>query len=148
MVKEFREFILRGNVIDLAIGVVIGAAFSAIVTSLVNDIIMPPIGMITGGVNFADLFLALDGKDYDSLAVAQEAGAPTLNYGLFVMTIINFIIIALVIFLVVKGFNRIRREQEEEAAEPDTQACPYCLTDIPVKASRCPNCTSQLEMSS
>ncbi len=145
MWKEFKEFIMRGNVMDLAIGIVIGAAFGAIVTSLVKDIIMPPIGLLLGKINFTDLFIALDGKTYGSLATAQQAGAPTINYGLFINTIINFIIVALVIFFVVKGINRLRRPAPAAApAAPTTKDCPHCYTQIPVKATRCPNCTSEL----
>ena len=144
MLKEFKAFALRGNVIDLAIGVIIGGAFGKIVTSFVNDIIMPPIGMLLGNVNFADLFVALDGGDYASLALAKEAGAPTLNYGMFINTIIDFLIIALVIFLVVKQINRLAPKPAPAPAEPTTKACPYCFTEIPVKATRCPHCTSEL----
>ena len=146
MVKEFKEFIMRGNVLDLAIGIVIGAAFASVVNSFVNDIIMPPIGMLIGGVNFADLFISLDGESYESLAAAQEAGAATINYGLFITTVISFLIVSLVIFFIVRAFNRLRREEKEEApAEPTTRECPYCFSEIAIKASRCPECTSQLE---
>jgi large conductance mechanosensitive channel len=146
MIKEFREFILRGNVIDLAVGVVIGAAFGALVASFVDDILMPPIGMLTGGVNFSELYIALDGIEYESLTVAQEAGAPTLNYGIFIMAVIDFLIIAVAIFLVIKAVNRLRREEEKAPAEPVVHDCPYCSLEIPIKASRCPHCTSQLEV--
>ena len=146
MIKEFREFIMRGSVVDLAVGLVIGAAFGAMVTSFVDDILMPPIGMLTGGVNFSELFIALDGNEYETLAIAQEAGAPTSNYGLFIMAIIYFLIVALAIFLVVKAFNRLQREEEQPAPEPTSQDCPFCSMEIPIKASRCPYCTSQLEM--
>ena len=142
MWKEFREFISRGSVIDLAIGVIIGAAFGAVVTSLVNDIIMPPIGMLLGGVNFTDLFISLNGKSYPSLAAAKAAGAPTINYGIFFNTVLTFLIVAVVIFLLVRAINSLRRPAP--AAAPTTKACPYCATDIPIKASRCPNCTSDL----
>ena len=142
--KEFKEFALRGNVIDLAIGIVIGAAFGKIITSLVNDIIMPPIGMLLGGVNFADLFWALDGSTYDSLAAATDAGAPVIAYGNFIMTIIDFIIVAFVIFLVVRWFNSLKKQPAPAPAEPTTKECPFCHTDIPIKATRCPHCTSQL----
>jgi large conductance mechanosensitive channel len=146
MWKEFREFISRGSVIDLAIGVIIGAAFGAVINSLVNDIIMPPIGMLTGGVNFTDLFISLNGKSYPSLAAAKAAGAPTINYGIFINTVLTFLIVAVVIFLLVKAINRLRRPAP--AAAPATKACPYCATDIPIKASRCPNCTSDLRAAS
>ncbi|MFN2187916.1 MAG: large conductance mechanosensitive channel protein MscL [Candidatus Promineifilaceae bacterium] len=144
MVKEFREFILRGNVVDLAVGVVIGAAFGAIVTSLVNDIIMPPIGLLLGNGNIQNWFIALDGGDYATLAAAEEAAAPTLNYGLFLSTIINFLIVAAVIFLVVKAFNELRKEKEAPEEEPTTHACPYCQMEVSNAASRCPFCTSKL----
>jgi len=144
MLKEFKAFALRGNVIDLAIGVIIGGAFGKIVTSFVNDIIMPPIGMLLGGVNFADLFVALDGKTYESLAKAQELGAPTLNYGTFINTVIDFIIIAFVIFLVVKQINRLMPKPAPAVVEVTTKECPYCYTTIPIKATRCPHCTTEL----
>jgi large conductance mechanosensitive channel len=144
--NEFRAFIARGSVIDLAIGIIIGGAFSTIVSSLVNDIIMPPIGMILGGVDFANLFITLSDGDYESLAAAQEAGAATINYGLFINNVINFVIVALVIFLVIRQINRLEGyfSDPEEPAAPITQDCPYCLSTIPIKATRCPNCTSHL----
>ena len=145
MFKEFREFIMNGNMIDLAVGIVIGAAFTAVVNSLVNDIIMPPIGFLMGGVDFTDLFISLDGQEYASLTAAQDAGAATINYGLFINSIIAFLVIGLVIFFIVKAVNRLRRDKEEEPVEPTSQECPYCLTEIPLHAHRCPNCTSQLE---
>ncbi len=145
MWKEFKEFILRGNVMDLAVGIVIGAAFGAIVNSLVKDIIMPPIGLLLGKINFTDLFINLSGTPYSSLAAAQAAGAPTINYGLFINTIINFIIVALAIFFVVKAVNRLRKPAPAAApAAPTTKECPHCFTEIPLKATRCPNCTSEL----
>ena len=146
MLKEFKEFALRGNLIDMAVGIIIGAAFTSVVNSLVNDILMPPIGMITGGVDFANLFFSLDGQAYPSLAAAQEAGAATINYGLFINQSIIFLITALAVFLLVRAFNRLQRqaESEPEEAEPTTRDCPYCFTAISIKASRCPNCTSQL----
>ena len=143
MLKEFREFIARGNVVDLAVGVIIGAAFGKIVASLVNDLIMPPFGLLLGGVNFKDLFISLNGQAYKSLADAQAAGAPTINYGNFINTLIEFIIIAFVIFLLVKGINRLKRPAA--AAAPTTKECPYCKTSIPLQATRCPNCTSELK---
>ncbi len=143
MLKEFREFVARGNVVDLAVGVVIGTAFGAVVTSLVNDVIMPPIGLLLNGVNFKDLFISLNGTFYPSLAAAQAAGAPTINYGNFINTLIDFLIVALVIFLLVKGINRMRRPAPAAAAT--TKECPYCHTTIPLQATRCPNCTSQLQ---
>ncbi len=143
MLKEFRDFVARGNVMDLAVGVVIGAAFGSIVTSLVNDIIMPPIGLLLNGVNFKDLFLPLNGRFYPSLAAAQAVGAPTINYGNFINTVIDFLIVAAVIFLLLRTINRLKRPAP--AAEPTTKECPYCHTMIPLKATRCPNCTSNLE---
>ena len=134
---------MKGNVLDMAIGIIIGVAFGAIVTSLVKDIIMPPIGLLLGGVNFTDLFITLDGNQYISLAAAQAAGAPTINYGVFINTIIDFIIVAFVIFLIVRQMNRMKRVSEPAAAT--TKECPYCYTQIPIPATRCPNCTSTLE---
>lgn len=146
MLKEFREFIARGNVLDLAIAVVMGGAFGAIVSSLVNDLLMPPIGLLLGGVNFADLFIDLSGEGYTSLAAAQEAGAATFNYGVFINAVVNFLIVAWAMFMVVKGVNRLKRRQsvEEEVAAPATKECPFCYSSIHIKATRCPNCTSQL----
>jgi large conductance mechanosensitive channel len=145
MINEFKEFIMRGNVLDLAIGIVIGAAFAAVVNSLVNDIIMPPIGYLLGGVNFADLFISLDGQDYASLVAAQDAGAATINIGLFINAIIVFLVVSFVIFLIIKAVNRLQREEEEAPAEPTTKECPYCQSEIALAATRCPYCTSQLE---
>jgi large conductance mechanosensitive channel len=141
--KEFRAFALRGNVIDLAIGIIIGGAFGKIISSLVNDIIMPPIGMLLGGVNFVDLFWPLDGGSYDSLAAAKEAGAPVLAYGSFISTIIDFIIVAFVIFLIVRWFNKMRKPEPAPAAKP-VKECEFCHTEIPLQATRCPHCTSSL----
>ncbi|HEX5733326.1 MAG TPA: large conductance mechanosensitive channel protein MscL [Blastocatellia bacterium] len=142
MLKEFKEFIARGNVIDLAVGIIIGAAFGKIVTSLVNDIIMPPIGLLLGGIDFTNLYINLSGRSFPNLAAAKEAGVPTLNYGVFINTVIEFLIVAFVIFMIVKAINRMRRQPEEL---PDTvKACPYCLSSIPVQATRCSSCTSQL----
>jgi len=145
MIKEFKEFIKRGSVLDLAIGIVIGAAFAAVVNSMVNDIIMPPIGYMLRGVNFSDLYISLDGQQYESLTAAQDAGAATINYGLFINAIITFLVVSLVIFLIIKAFNRMQRTEEDTPAAPTTKECPYCLSQIALKASRCPNCTSQLE---
>ncbi|HET9908533.1 MAG TPA: large-conductance mechanosensitive channel protein MscL [Anaerolineales bacterium] len=142
MLKEFKEFVMRGNVLDLAVAVIIGGAFGKIVTSFVNDILMPPIGLMLGGVNFADLFIALDGNAYESLEVATTAGAPTLNYGVFLNTVIDFLIVAFVIFLIVRAANQMKKPAP--AAEAVTKDCPHCFTAIPIKATRCPNCTSQL----
>jgi len=142
MLKEFKEFVMRGNVLDLAIAVIIGGAFGKIITSFVNDVLMPPIGLLLGGVDFADLFISLDGQTYESLAAAQESGAATVNYGVFLNTVIDFIIVAFVIFLVVKAANRMKKPAP--VAAPTTKECPHCFTIIPIKATRCPNCTSQL----
>lgn len=141
MLKEFRDFIMKGNVLDLAVAVIIGVAFGAIVTSFVKDILMPPIGLLLGGVDFSNLFIPLNGQSYPSLAAAQEAAAPTINYGVFLNTIINFLIVAFAIFLVVRAFNRMR---PKAAAPVTTKDCPYCATAIPLAAHRCPNCTSEL----
>lgn len=143
MLNEFKKFILRGNVIDLAVGVIIGGAFGGIVTSLVNDILMPPIGLLLNNVNFADLFIPLDGKEYLSLEAAKTAGAPTLNYGLFINSLVNFLIIGLVVFLIIRVINRLFEKPTAPAA-PTTKTCAYCQTEIPLKATRCPHCTSQL----
>ena len=143
MLKEFREFIARGNVVDMAVGIIIGAAFGGVVTSLVNDIIMPPVGMLLNGINFKDLFVTLNGKTYPSAAAAQAASAPAIYYGTFFNTVIDFVIVAFVIFLLVKGINRIKRQPAP--ADPTTKECQYCHTIIPIKAVRCPNCTSDLK---
>ncbi len=147
LLNEFQTFIARGNVIDLAVGIIIGSAFSTIVQSLVNDIIMPPIGLILNDVNFNDLFITLSGGDYDSLQAAKDAGAATLNYGLFITNVINFLIIAFVVFLLVKQVNTLksRFENQETTSDPTTKKCPYCLSEIAIKATRCPNCTSHLD---
>lgn len=144
MLKEFKEFATRGNVLDMAIGIIIGAAFGKIVTSFVNDVLMPPIGLLLGGVDFANLFVTLSGGQFATLADAQAAGAVTINYGLFINTVLDFLIVAFAIFLVVHQVNRMRREPEPAPAEPTTKQCPYCLSEIPINATRCPNCTSQL----
>jgi large conductance mechanosensitive channel len=142
MLKEFKEFAVKGNVIDLAVGIILGVAFGAIVSSLVNDIIMPPIGLLLGKINFADLFINLSGTAYTSLKAAKDAGAATINYGVFLNAVINFIIVAFVVFLLVKQVNRMKKEPAP--AEPNTKECKYCLSSIPLKATRCPHCTSQL----
>jgi len=142
MFSEFKKFIMRGNVLDLAIGVIIGAAFGKIVTSLVNDMLMPVLSMVTGKVDFSNLFVSLNGQHYDTLADAKKAAAPTLNYGAFTNTVIEFLIIAFVIFLIVKQVNRFMPKKEE--APPVTKDCPQCATAIPIAAKRCPNCTSVL----
>jgi large conductance mechanosensitive channel len=147
MLKEFREFIMRGNVVDMAVGIIIGAAFGTIVKSLVSDVIMPPIGLLLGNVDFANLFAVLRQGSvpgpYASLAEAQQAGAVSINYGVFINTIISFLIVAFCVFLLIRQINRMRKE-EEAPAEPTTKDCPYCFSTIPIKATRCGFCTSQL----
>jgi len=142
MWKEFKDFLARGNVLDLAVGIIIGLAFGKIVSSLVNDIIMPPIGLLLGKVDFNNLFINLSGKPYATLAAAKEAGAATINYGLFINTIIEFLIVALVVFLLVRQINKLMKPAAPPA--PPTKDCPYCYSAVPIKATRCPNCTSQL----
>jgi len=143
MLKEFRDFAARGNVVDLAVGVIIGAAFGKIVTSLVNDIVMPPIGLLIGRVDFRNLYFSLGGQSYPSLAEAQKAGAPTINYGLFFNTLLEFLIVAFVVFLIVKQINRISPPPAAAPVAP-TKDCPFCASPIPMAAKRCPLCTSQL----
>jgi len=148
MLKEFKEFALRGNVVDMAVGIVIGAAFGAIVNSLVVDVIMPPIGLLLGKVDFSNLFVVLkegtQAGPYTSLAAAKQTGAVTLNLGVFINTVISFLIIALAIFLVIRQINKLKRKAEAPAAPPATKNCPYCFSSIPVPATRCPFCTSTL----
>ena len=143
MFKEFKEFAMRGNVLDLAVGVIIGAAFGAVVTSLVSDIIMPPIGKIMGGLDFKDFFIVLGGGAYKSLDEAKKAGVPVIAYGNFINTIVNFLIVAFAVFLLVKQVNRFRRPAPA-VASPATKECRFCGMNIPLKAVRCPQCTSQL----
>jgi large conductance mechanosensitive channel len=143
MLKEFKEFAMRGNVLDMAIGIIIGAAFGKIVSSFVSDILMPPIGLVLGRVNFADLFVNLSDKPVTTLAEAKAAGAATINYGLFLNTVIDFVIVAFVIFLLVRQINRLKRQ--EEPPPPTTRDCPQCAMMIPLKARRCPQCTSDLK---
>jgi len=149
MLKEFKEFAMRGNVVDMAVGIIIGAAFGQIVTSLVNDVLMPPIGLLLGNVDFPNLFIVLKGGTvagpYASLADAQAVGAVTVNYGVFVNTVISFVIVALAVFLLIRGINRLQRQEEAPPAEPTTKECPHCLSTIPLQATRCPHCTSELE---
>jgi large conductance mechanosensitive channel len=144
ILKEFKEFAIKGNVLDMAVGIIIGTAFNKIVNALVNDVIMPPVGLLLGHVNFTDLYINLTDQAYASLAEAQEAGAATINYGLFINTVIQFLIVAFVVFLLVRGINRLRRPAQAPEV-PQTKACSYCFTTIPIQATRCPNCTSQLE---
>jgi large conductance mechanosensitive channel len=143
MLQEFKEFAVKGNVLDMAVGVIIGAAFGKIVASLVEDIIMPPIGLALGNVDFSNLFVNLSGKDFPSVVSAKAAGAATLNYGIFLNTILNFLIIAFIIFLVIRQFNALRKP--EPAAAATTKDCPHCLIAIPIKAMRCAHCTSDLK---
>ena len=148
MFKEFKEFAMRGNVVDMAVGIIIGGAFGTIVKSLVSDVVMPPIGLLLGGVDFSNLFLVVSqgspAGPYAALADAQAAGAVTINYGLFINSIVSFVIVALAVFFVIKSLNAMKREQEEPPAEPTTKDCSYCATEIPIKATRCPHCTSDL----
>ncbi len=148
MFKAFKDFAIRGNVIDMAVGIIIGSAFGTIVKSLVDDVIMPPIGFLLGGVDFSNLFIILkegtSPKPYASLSLAQEAGAVTLNIGVFINTIVSFLIIAFVVFLLIRGIQKLQVEEETLPVEPTTKKCPYCITEIPIKAIRCPSCTSEL----
>jgi len=149
MFKEFREFAMRGNVLDMAVGIVIGASFGAIVSSLVADVITPPIGLLLGNIDFSNLFLVLKYGSvpgpYESLAAAKAAGAVTVNYGVFVNTIISFLIVAFAIFILVKNVNRLKRQQEAPPAVPTTKECPFCLSTIPIKAVKCAHCTAELK---
>jgi large conductance mechanosensitive channel len=145
MLREFREFAMRGHVVDLAVGIIIGAAFGKIITSLVNDVIMPPVGLLLGRVDFSSLFINLSGQPYASLAEARAAGAPTINYGVFFNTVIDFIIVAFAIFLLVRFINRLSRQPPAASEAPTTKECPFCLSTIPLRAARCPQCTSNLQ---
>lgn len=145
MLKEFKEFAMRGNVLDMAIGIVLGVAFGSIVTSFVKDILTPPIGLLLGGVDFANLFVTLSAHQYATLEQAKAAGAPTLNYGVFLNTIFNFLIVSFAIFLLVRQVNKVRSKPEAAPAPPTEKECPFCSTSIPIKAVRCPNCTSELK---
>ena len=141
MFKEFKEFALRGNVLDMAVGIIIGAAFGKIITSAVNDVIMPPIGLILGNVNFNDLFVSLNGTHYGTLAAAKAASAPTINYGMFLNNVLDFTIVAFVMFITIRWFNRL---MPPPTAEKTTRECPFCASEIALKASRCPHCTSEV----
>jgi large conductance mechanosensitive channel len=149
MLKEFKEFAMRGNVVDMAVGIIIGAAFGTIVNSLVQDVIMPPIGLLLGKIDFSNFFAVLkEGKvagPYASVAAAKAAGAVTINFGVFVNTIISFVIVAFAVFLLVRTINKLRRQEEAPPPLPTTKECAYCLSNIPIKATRCPNCTSELK---
>jgi large conductance mechanosensitive channel len=148
MLQEFKKFAMRGNVVDMAVGIIIGGAFGTIVKSLVSDVIMPPIGLLLGGVDFSDLFVTLSegsvAGPYATLTAAQEAGAVTIGYGLFLNSVISFLIVAFAVFLLIKAINKLQAEEEAPAEDPTTKDCPYCLSSIAIKATRCPNCTSQL----
>ena len=148
MFKEFKEFAMRGNVVDMAVGIIIGGAFGTIVKSLVSDVLMPPLGLLLGGVDFSDLFFTLkDGTTagpYATLAAAKSAGAVTLGYGLFINAVISFLIVAFAVFLLIKAINQLQRKKEEAPAAPTTKECPFCLSSIAIKATRCPHCTSEL----
>ena len=145
MLKEFKEFAMKGNVLDMAIGIIIGAAFGKIISSMVSDILMPPIGMLMGKVDFSSLFITLTGQPFPSLAAAKAAGAPTINYGVFLQTTLDFVIVAFVIFMVVKQVNRFTKP-DAPPAPPSTKPCPYCLSEIPLKAIRCSHCTSDVKV--
>jgi large conductance mechanosensitive channel len=142
-VGEFQEFAIKGNVIDMAVGIIIGAAFGSIVNSLVKDIIMPPVGMLLGGINFADMFIALDGKSYSTLTEAQAAAAPTINYGLFINAVISFLIVALAVFMMIRQVNALKKKPAPP--DPKTKECPFCKESIPKAAVRCSHCTSDLK---
>jgi large conductance mechanosensitive channel len=143
MLKEFKEFAMKGNVVDMAVGIIIGAAFGKIISSVVSDILMPPIGVLLGKVDFSNLFVDLSGQAHASVAAAKAAGAATINYGMFINTVIDFVIVAFVIFLLVKQMNRMKKEAPPAA--PSTKECGHCLSTIPLKATRCPHCTSDLK---
>ncbi len=145
MLREFKEFALRGNVLDMAIGIILGVAFGKIVTSFVNDVLMPPIGLVLGNVDFSNLFINLSGRPYATLADAKAAGAATIRYGVFLNTVLDFLIVALVIFLLVRQVNRMTRQREAAQAAPTTKECVYCLSVVSLNATRCPHCTSDLK---
>jgi large conductance mechanosensitive channel len=144
MLKEFKEFAMRGNVLDMAVGIIIGAAFGKIVSSFVADVLMPPIGLLLGKVDFSNLFINLSGQSFPSVEAAKTAGAATLNYGMFLNTVIDFVIVAFAIFLLIKQVNRLMPKTEEAPAAPTTKECPRCLSQIPLKATRCAHCTSDI----
>ena len=147
MLKEFKEFAMRGNVLDMAVGIIIGAAFGKIITSFVNDLLMPPVGLFLGKVDFSNLFINLSGQAYPTPTAAKAAGAATINYGVFLNTVLDFLIVAFVIFLLIRQVNRMKRQEAAPPAAPTTTACAYCLSAIPIKATRCPHCTSELRAS-
>lgn len=148
MLKEFKEFAMRGNVMDMAVGIIIGAAFGKIVSSLVKDVIMPPIGLLMGGVDFSNLFINLTDQKYATLAAAEKAGAATINYGQFINTVLDFLIVAFAIFMVIRVMNQLKREEEEAPPEPTEKECPECLSTIPIKATRCKHCTAEVPAAS
>lgn len=145
MIKEFKEFIQKGSVLDMAVGFIMGAAFGKIVSSLINDVLMPPIGLLLGKVDFSSLYINLSGRPFESLAAAKEAGAATINYGVFLNAILEFLIVALAVFFLVKWMNAVRRRPAAVPAAPTTKECPFCLSAVPLKAVRCPHCTSDLK---
>ena len=148
MMQDFKEFAMRGNVVDMAVGIIIGGAFGTIVKSLVADVIMPPIGLLLGGVDFTDLFITLkegaQAGPYATLAAAQEAGAVTISYGVFFNSVLSFLIVAFAVFLLIRSMNKLQAAEEEAPAEPTTKECGFCFSEVPIKATRCPNCTSEL----
>jgi large conductance mechanosensitive channel len=150
MLKEFKEFAMRGNVVDMAVGIIIGAAFGTIVNSLVTDVIMPPIGLLLGNIDFSNLFVVLKqgtkaAGPYESLATAKAAGAVSINYGFFINTVISFVVVAFAVFLLIRGINQMKRQEATPPSVPTTKDCPYCLSTIPIKATRCGHCTSELK---
>ena len=149
MLKDFKEFAMRGNVVDMAVGIIIGGAFGTIVKSMVDDVIMPPVGLLLGGVDFSDMFVTLKAGavagPYPTLAIAREAGAVTLSYGLFINAVISFLIVAFAVFLLIRGINRLKREEETPPAAPSEKECPHCFSNISIRATRCSHCTSELE---
>jgi large conductance mechanosensitive channel len=149
MLKDFKEFAMRGNVVDMAVGIIIGGAFGTIVKSMVSDVLMPPIGLLLGNVTFSDLFLTLQAGEvagpYATLEAAREAGAVTINYGVFIDNVVSFLIVAFAVFLLIKSINKLQRKEEEAPPPPDKKDCPYCLTSMSIKATRCPSCTSELK---
>lgn len=145
MLKEFKEFAMRGNVLDMAVGIIIGTAFGKIVSSAVGDVMMPPLGLLMGNVDFSNLFIDLSGKGYSTLAEARNAGAATINYGVFINTVINFILVAFAIFILIQQMNRLKKAHEALPPAPTAKDCPYCLSTIPLKAVRCAHCASELK---
>lgn len=145
IMQEFKEFAVRGNVVDMGVGIIIGAAFGKIVASLVEDIVMPPMARITGRINFSNLFFNLSGGEYSTLAEAKAAGATTINYGLFINNVITFLIVAICVFFLVKQINRLKRKEDVESIAPTQKSCPYCFSSISIKATRCPHCTSEIK---